>query len=75
MQNIQHTSESEYLSFSVVSERVRGKWGWSCQILGEVEMRKKVCPNTSTEQYWKGSDMGGTEMGEEKLAPSHCIPF
>ena len=74
-QNIRHTSESEFLSSSAVSEWVGGKWGWSCQILGEVEMGKKVCPNTSTEQYWKGSHMGGTGMGEEKLAPPHSIPF
>ena len=54
---------------------VGGKWGWSCQILGGAEMGKKVRPDTSTEQYWKGSHLGDTGMGKEKLAPPHSIPF
>ena len=45
------------------------------KFFGEAEMGKKVCPYTSTEQYWKGSHIGGTGMGKEKLAPSHSIPF
>ena len=57
------------------AEEIQRKWGWSCQIFGEAEMGKKVCPYTGTEQYWKGSHIGGTGMGKEKLAPSHSIPF